>query len=526
MGAGRDLAAVIAAVLVHALAVAGGRALPERECEVAAAEPVLEVELDPGIELAPARVAVVARAAAPPPAPPPALPPPPILAPPRAPLPVEPPPPPEPEEVKPEEPPPPEPEEVKPDEVEEEAENEEENEEEEQKAEEPEEEREEPIEPEPPADEPPPPEPIAEEPAPEPPPIAVVVPAPAPMPAAVPIAPPEPVAPPPAAEPPAPAEPPPPALPAPGSVGEYDGPPDAPGDPALPGVPGPSSLVPGAPGAAPLWSLPGVVRAPRSDAAPTRAPAAPIDRRVATRALGGTLQTSDKQKGVTLPAAGAVATAVSTAVRGTAAPHNARATFEIQLGPDGQVISARLIKASAGDPAQWQSALNSAKAQLAAQGLAMTGSAAKSGATVRVSVTTKHVFPTGTGRKVELKPQCANGMINELAVAARRKSDDAVTDPNAVPDVVTGANPFVDANGLPCIPVGVGGTMDASNIGAHRQLMVQTQFDVQLPDVVALPTDVHEVNTDAPWIDIGREGPRPTNPYKVRKRIQKREKKK
>jgi hypothetical protein len=289
-------------------------------------------------------------------------------------------------------------------------------------------------------------------------------------------------------------------------------------------VPGPGSLVPGAPGANPIWTLPGVVSTPRSAPAPTRAPAARVDPRAATRALGGTLQTSDQEKGVTLPAAGAVATAVSTAVRGTAAPHNARATFEIRLGPDGRVIAARVVRASAGDPAQWEAALANAKAQIAAKGLAMTGAAATSGATVRVSVTTKHVFPTGTGRKLELKPQCANMMINELAVAARRKADLPVKDPNAIPDEIAGANPFVDENGLPCIPIGMGGVADLSNVGAHRQLQVRTQLEIELPDQKALPTAIRKVNTDAPWIDIGKEGPRPNMPYKVRKRIQKREK--
>src|SRR5690606_5059762 len=97
-------------------------------------------------------------------------------------------------------------------------------------------------------------------------------------------------------------------------------------------------------------------------------------------------------------------------------------------------------------------------------------------------------------------------------------------DPNAIPDEIHGANPFVDENGLPCIPVGMGGALDVANFGAHRQLQVRTQFDVELPDRKALPTEIHEVNKDPPWIDTGKEGPRPNMPYKVRKRIQKRDK--
>ncbi len=313
-----------------------------------------------------------------------------------------------------------------------------------------------------------------------------------------------------------------PALPAPGAPGEYDLPPGSDGA-ALPGVPG----LPGVgPGAAPVWSVPGVVAAPESRPAPTRAPAAAFDPKAATKALGGTLQTSDKEKGVNLPAAGTVVSAVSTAVQGTPAPHNGRATFEIKLGPNGQVLGARVVKSSAGDPAMWDAALKKAQAQIATKALAMTGEAAKSGATVRVSVVTRHVFPTGTGKKLELKPQCANGLINELAVATRKKAEQAVDDPNAIPAEIEGANPFVDASGMPCIPIGVGGTADLSNIGAHRQLQVQTQFEVVLADARALPSSVDKVNKDAPWIKSDKAGPRPNNPYGVRKREQKRQKKK
>ena len=314
-----------------------------------------------------------------------------------------------------------------------------------------------------------------------------------------------------------------PDLPAPGSAGEYDVPPgpEGPGMPGAGGLPGM-----GLPGSSPVWSVPGAVVAPKSLPAPTRAPSAVYDPKAATKALGGTLQTSDKEKGINLPAAGTVVSALSTAVQGTPAPHNARATFEIKVGPNGQVVGARVVKASAGDPAMWDAALKRAQAQIAAKGLAMTGEAAKSGATVRVSVLTRHVFPTGTGKKLELKPQCANGVINELVVAGRKKADQAVEDPNAIPPEVEGGNPFVDANGLPCIPSGISGTIDASNIGAHRQLQVQTQFEVQLADARALPAAIEKVNTQAPWIKSDSAAPRPNNPYAVRKREQKRQKKK
>jgi hypothetical protein len=329
----------------------------------------------------------------------------------------------------------------------------------------------------------------------------------------------------------APAEPPPvavtpgsPDLPAPGSAGEYDLPPGPDGVPGVPGVPGLPGV--GVPGAAPVWSVPGAVAAPESLPAPTRAPAAAFDPKAATKALGGTLQTSDKEKGVNLPAAGTVVSALGTAVQGTPAPHNARATFEVKLSPTGQVIGARVVKASAGNPAMWDAALKRAQAQIAAKGLAMTGEAAKSGATVRVSVLTRHVYPTGTGKKLELKPQCANGIINELAVATRKKADQAVDDPNAIPPDVEGANPFVDANGLPCIPIGLGGTADLANVGAHRQLQVQTQFDVVLDGARALPSSVDKINKDAPWLPSAKEGRRANDPYAVRKREQKRQKKK
>ena len=199
-----------------------------------------------------------------------------------------------------------------------------------------------------------------------------------------------------------------------------------------------------------------------SHAAPTTAPeAAPIDRNVANRALASTLRSHDKKTGVNVPGAGVVASAVSTTVRGMPLPHNAHAVIEVSVGADGKLNGARVVSASAGDAAEWAAATKAMENALASQVLAVGADVGPKGVIVRVNVTQKHVFPTGTANGMDLKPVCANGFINELASAADDKPQKEVESKIPI---------FEDEFGRPCIPVGVSAVADASNIGANKHI--------------------------------------------------------
>jgi hypothetical protein len=266
------------------------------------------------------------------------------------------------------------------------------------------------------------------------------------------------------------------------------------------------------------WMVPSLVQDGPAEAAPTKAPAA----RKATsddaeRALSGTLATRDKKVGITVPGAAVVASAVNEVARSVAVPHNTRATFEVKLSRDGRVAYSKVVSNSGGDAAAWDAAAKAVASQLAAKKLDMGGQPSAEGAIVRVSVTQKHVFPTGSQRGANIKPVCANGILNEIVDATNKQP--AKPAEGTVPL-------FQDEFGRPCVPVGVGGIADVSNFGAQKQVQIQSTFTVTTPGELALPTDVHAVNTDAPWIERGKEGPRPTLPQKVRKRIQDKEKRK
>lgn len=265
------------------------------------------------------------------------------------------------------------------------------------------------------------------------------------------------------------------------------------------------------------WVVPGMIDDGPSTAAPTQTPvSAPVTGAAVKKALNGTLATRDKKVGVTVPGAALVASAVNDAARAVPVAHNTRATFEVKLGRDGRVAYAKVVSSSGGDSANWDAAAKAVAAQLAKQKLDMGGERGE-GAIVRVAITQKHVFPTGSQRGANIKPVCANGFINEIVDATQPKAG-KISEPT-VPM-------FQDEFGRPCIPVGIGGVADVSNIGAQKQVQIQSTFSVTVPGELALPTDVHPVNTDAPWIERGKEGPRPTLPQKARKRLQDKEKRK
>lgn len=300
----------------------------------------------------------------------------------------------------------------------------------------------------------------------------------------------------------------------PGDVWSKNDPP--PGQPSvgLPGVPGLGST--------PVWaSVPGLFPSTAGVAAPTSAPKArPVDPESANRVLSSTMRSRDATLGLSVPAAQIVAGTVADATRTVPVPHNTRASFEVQLAPDGSVRSTKVISASGGDAAAWDAAAKSVAASLGGRSLAMGADGARSGATVVVSVTTKHVYPAGTSRRAEVKPVCANQLINDLA-------DAASTQPGPPTGNAPGPSLFTDENGRPCIPVGVAGISDVSNLGATKQIQVQTKTQVKIAGASDLPSaPIERVDNSAPWVSLGDStAPRPTMPFKIRRHEQKRAKK-
>lgn len=255
-----------------------------------------------------------------------------------------------------------------------------------------------------------------------------------------------------------------------------------------------------------------------ADAASTTTPGAKVvTGDTVNNVLNGTVTAQDKKKGITFPGAGIVSGTVTTAVRALPLPHNARGTIEVTIAPGGKVTSTRVVSSSAGDAGTWDGVAKAIQGSLGGQTLDL-GDASGTGAVVRLSVTQKHVYPTGTAKGADVKPVCANQVINDVIEGADNKPAD--------PKEGTTIPIFTDEHGRPCIPVGVSAVADASNIGANKHIEVQTSMDVTIPGQKDLP-QVSPVNTDAPWVNTpGKEGPRPTLPQKMRKRAADKKKKK
>ena len=155
-------------------------------------------------------------------------------------------------------------------------------------------------------------------------------------------------------------------------------------------------LAPGI-GGKPVWALPGAIPEQAPPAPAPTVPAAPreVDRDIAGTVLRKVQNDKDKAIGIDLPAAGTVASAVRAAVQGSDAPNEGRATFEVRLGPRGQVLGVRVISSSSGGNAGWSTAAAAAQARLAGRTLAMSGAFAK-GATVYIDITSKMALPAGS----------------------------------------------------------------------------------------------------------------------------------
>jgi hypothetical protein len=158
------------------------------------------------------------------------------------------------------------------------------------------------------------------------------------------------------------------------------------GVPSVPGLNGPG-----------VWALPGVLPSgtPAAAPAPTVAPAPrPVDSDIAGQVVRDVMAKKDKKLGLDSPAAGTVAAAVATSIRGSDVPNVARGTIEFRIGPNGQVLGVKVISMSSGTTDQWERAARAAAAAVAGR-LVMTGEYAK-GMTVSIDVTSNVAPPAGS----------------------------------------------------------------------------------------------------------------------------------
>jgi hypothetical protein len=289
---------------------------------------------------------------------------------------------------------------------------------------------------------------------------------------------------------------------------------------ALPPVdPGPA--VPGLSG--PLWSVPGVVPstalpkpAPTTIAA---APAVPSD--VASRVLSGTVHSRDQAVGIEVPAAGVVATSVADAMRHSALT-DVKGTFEVKLSGEGAVESVRFIGSSDGDASQWAAVAESAKKALAGRALQMGPD--KQGVTVVVKVESKLQFPNGAKQRIDVRPVCANEVIEQAITAI----EGVMQTGGMVRGVRDDQGKFIPYNELDdesrrkfCIPIGIRGQIDPSNIGAHMTNSVRTSFQIKRAGERALPSEAAmPIDRGVPWLPVadGKTRPPPPPPKKKLKK--------
>jgi len=197
----------------------------------------------------------------------------------------------------------------------------------------------------------------------------------------------------------------------------------------------------------------------------------------------------------------------------------------VKLNGQGNVTGIRLVSASAGEGPTWDGVVSAAKGALGGRALQM-GPDGK-GATVTVKVQSKVQYPAGTKKQVEVEPVCANEVLEQIGTAMVNPGSGAfdlgrqATNPDGMPMVPA----FSGEERRFCIPVGIRGQFDVSNIGAHRVNVVSTTFSVKkdgervLPAEKALPID-----TRVPWAPEDPTKTRKPKPPKKKKKKKKDEK--
>jgi hypothetical protein len=162
----------------------------------------------------------------------------------------------------------------------------------------------------------------------------------------------------------------------------------------------------------------------------------------------------------------------------------------------------------------------SAKGSLGGRALQMSGDGKP--ATVIVKVESNTQFPAGSKKAVDMQPVCAEEELAKLADTLQNGLN---------PDLQRGPRPEPGMAALPadddaaerkrkfCIPIGLRGKGDVSNIGAHAVNVVKSTFTVTRPGEKALdPEAVRPIDTRVPWA--------PEDPTKVRPAMPKKKKKK
>ncbi|NUP10989.1 MAG: hypothetical protein HOW73_33500 [Polyangiaceae bacterium] len=185
----------------------------------------------------------------------------------------------------------------------------------------------------------------------------------------------------------------------PGTPGEEDwtGPPGGPGT-------GPG----GPPGISPLAAAIALNNA-AAPAAPTEAPKAKkADRDSANRVIKDELRKKDKALGLDLPAAGTIASMIKAQMQGSDAPGDAKASFQVVLGPSGNVQAVKVLSFAGGAASTYEGIARNVKAALSARKLNLTEDY-KKGAIVVVNAQSKMQMPSGAevgaGLKFSLKQE-------------------------------------------------------------------------------------------------------------------------
>jgi len=206
---------------------------------------------------------------------------------------------------------------------------------------------------------------------------------------------------------------------APTGTSEWSGPPPA----VLTGPAG------GLPGIGPnAWSVPGVVpEMGKPAAAPTVSPKATVDPQIATKVLNDAMKEKDKGLGLDLPGAGTIASAVRTAVQGSALPSESSGTFEVRISPTGQVTGVRVTSSNGGTADMWAATAKIVAAMSSGKAFLMKSNLSK-GAVVYITMKSTLTLPDGTKSVIERQ--------------------------------------------------GAGATFDVANIGAHMQRSVRTSISV------------------------------------------------
>lgn len=154
---------------------------------------------------------------------------------------------------------------------------------------------------------------------------------------------------------------------------------------------------PGLPGAPGIGGIAARIAIDNSTApaAPTTTPKAKkVDRYAATRVLKDELRKQDKALGLDLPAAGTIASLIKSAVQGSDAPGDSKASFVVTLGPGGKVVSVTVASMAGGSSGTWEAIAKMVQAQLKTMKLNLPEDYAK-GAIVQVNAVSAMKMPSG-----------------------------------------------------------------------------------------------------------------------------------